>query len=169
MLEECHQLSLSNMRSLLDKYRNKLVIGYVSMAGAPKPYPNIYLRRVWAPALVDDNLARNELVKSEVMLDTIKVSGFKEMRLILDPDFYEITDEDGALGTETESDIGFLKLSTDGTPKYRMSIINVDSAKSKVVDIVINDRRTGTVFESESAGDAMAVIRDLTDIASALE
>ena len=152
-----------------DKYRNKLIIEYVSMAGAPKPYPNLYLRRVWSPALVDDNLARNEFVKSEVMLDTIKASGFKEMRLILDPDFYELTDEDGAMGAPTSSDIGFLKFSTDGTPKYKMSIINVDSARSKVVDIIITDRRTGAVTVTEAGSEASALIEELSATFTALE
>ena len=144
-----------------DIYKNKLIVEYVSKSGAPKPYPNLYLRRGFAPILTSDTSAiatRQEFTKSEVMLDTIKTSGFKHVRICLDPDYYTYreSEDDGTSDPH-------LLFSTDEDPKpvYKMTIINIDNAKSKTIDITVKDERSSVVETSPAAPGAVDVIESV--------
>lgn len=97
-----------------DRFKNRLQKKLISVAGAPKAYPNMYLNQ-------------------DTFVDTIKDSGHKQVQIIFNPEYIEVFDKDA-------NNLNLIKFSN--TSYYKFSIINVDLQKQQTVDINISDRRT---------------------------
>jgi hypothetical protein len=97
-----------------DKFTNKLKKKLISTGGAPKPYPNMYL-------------------KEDTFVDTIKDSGHQRLKIYFNPEYLQVVDN-------KNHDLKLLK--TDRTKgKYRFQMINVDLQSQKVVEINLLDKR----------------------------
>ena len=97
-----------------DKYKNSLVRTLVSQSGAPKPYPNFYLR-------------------GTLIEDCIKDSGHFKLSVFFDPEYLNVVDE-------KDDDFELLASSLNGG-KYKLQILNVDRQKNKVVTFEVKDLR----------------------------
>jgi hypothetical protein len=100
-----------------DKFKSRLNVSYLSRSGAPIPYPNLYLR-------------------SDLFQDTIRTSGLDQVTIYFDPEYLKITedslDEDGIDIVST----------SDDNPSYKLSMLNLDNQKSKLIDIYVKDLRS---------------------------
>lgn len=98
---------------------NRLVVKEISPSGAPKQYPNLYL-------------------KQDLFVDTIRDSGHSRVNVYFDPEYLKITDKEGnsldLLRTTKESP-------NEKSGKYQLQFINVDQQKEKKITIEINDTR----------------------------
>lgn len=99
-----------------DRFGNKLVKKLVSLAGAPKPYPNFYLQR-------------------DAFVDTIRSSGAKLLRVVFNPEYTKLVDKD-------KNDLRLIR--TDPGSKYTLQLLNVDLQQQSTVSIQIDDRRSKT-------------------------
>ena len=102
-----------------DTPNNRLVVKEISPSGAPKQYPNLYL-------------------KQDLFVDTIRDSGHSRVSVYFDPEYLKITDKEGnsldLLRTTKESP-------NEKSGKYQLQFINVDQQKEKKITIEINDTR----------------------------
>lgn len=98
-----------------DRFKNKLQKKLISHAGAPKPYPNLYL-------------------EADAFVDTIRVSGpsSKQARLYFNPEFYYLFDD--------QSRITPVIATKQLGGAYKLQLMNLDNQKSEVIDISIDDR-----------------------------
>ena len=99
-----------------DKFKNKIVKKLISVAGAPKPYPNMFLNQ-------------------DTFVDVIKDSNHKKMKVYFNPEYLEIFDNNN-------SNLNLLK--TDKDSYYKIQMINVDLQKEQDVYITLDDKRTTT-------------------------
>lgn len=97
-----------------NKFTNKLEKSLVSIAGAPKPYPNMYLEK-------------------DLFVDTVKVSYKNKMSIYLNPDCIKIKKGDNA----PENILLFKEDSNSNS--YVINVINTDVQKSKQVNIEIKN------------------------------
>ena len=104
-----------------DSSKNKLKVDVISRSGAPKPYPNIYLRR-------------------DLFVDTMRSSGMDRMRIFFDPEAFDVTRQKLVHG------VGYNASQKLISNNYKVQIINVDNQMSKVININIKDD-TGTPVE----------------------
>lgn len=114
---DAHGLSSNYSEQILikfDEYSNKLKVEYLSGAGAPKQYPNLFLNK-------------------DLLLDSIKTSTKKTLHMYLDPDCYSVI-----LNSATE--IKMLK--TDDEDKYIINFINVENQKDSTITVKITDKRS---------------------------
>ena len=104
----------AQFRVWFDPFKNALQKELVSHAGAPKPYPNLYL-------------------DGDGFVDTIRVSGphSKQVRLIFNPEYYYVYDDNNRLQRMIAT------RQTGGS--YRLQFINTDNQSSAVANVVIND------------------------------
>lgn len=93
-----------------NRYKNKLEKRIVSIAGAPKPYPNF-------------------LLNQDLFVDSIKTSNAKTLDIYFNPEFLKIFDRTG-------SDLGLIK--TDANSNYRLQMINIDLQKDEIINIKID-------------------------------
>lgn len=104
-----------------DKFKNSIIKKLISVQGAPKAYPNMYLQQ-------------------DTFIDAIKTSGKHNLSVYFNPEYLKAVDRNG-------NDLRLLK--TDDTDAfYRISMINVDLQESQNVDIKILDKRTSRDKES---------------------
>lgn len=98
-----------------DRFKNKMKKILISNSGAPKSYPNMYLKTL------------------DTFVDTIKNSGHTRLNVYFDPEFLDVkTNEGNSLNL----------LSTDKTNgSYRINFINVDYQKQENLKIEIDDLR----------------------------
>lgn len=96
-----------------DRFKNKLNKKLISVGGAPKPYPNFFLQQ-------------------DAFVDSIRSSGAKAAKVIFNPEFLRITNNDNA-------DLGFLKMQNG--QGYKLQMINVDLQAQQTFDVVLEDRR----------------------------
>lgn len=108
-----------------DKFKNKITKKLISVSGAPKAYPNMYL---------------NE----DTFVDTIRDSGHKRMRVVFNPEYLRALDTRG-------NDLGLLKMGRDA--EYKISMINVDLQSQKTVTINLEDKRTNENQNEDTIGD----------------
>lgn len=103
-----------------DGFKNRLEKRLISHTGAPKPYPNLYL-------------------DADTFVDAMHVSGeyTKKMRVIFNPELYDVIDDDLSLTKIVKS--------THDNATYRFQFINVDNQKSATVTVTIDDRTTTVV------------------------
>lgn len=100
-----------------DKFRNKIISKPISKPGAPKPFPNLYL-------------------KGDAFLDCGKVSGFDRMHVFFDPEYYRVlknrTQTNGQVIDEADQNLLAVNPNFE---TYRINILNVDNQKSLDVKI----------------------------------
>jgi len=97
-----------------DRFKNKITKKLISVAGAPKAYPNMYLNQ-------------------DTFVDTIRDSGHKQVQVIFNPEYLRVFDANG-------HDLRLLKTGQDA--EYKLSLINVDLQSQKTVTINLEDKRT---------------------------
>jgi len=97
-----------------DRYQNSLVKDLVSPSGAPKPYPNFYL-------------------KGTLTEDTIKDSGHFRLSVFFDPEYLTIVDNN-------DNDFELLATNLNGG-SYKLQILNIDRQKNKVLTFDVKDLR----------------------------
>lgn len=97
-----------------DRFKNKLNKKLISVSGAPKSYPNMYLN-------------------TDTFVDTIKDSGHKRLKVVFNPEYLMLTDN-------KNNNLNLLKTKSDSS--YRIQMINVDLQKQENVEITLSDRRT---------------------------
>jgi len=98
-----------------DKFANKIIIKPVSLAGAPKVYPNAYLLR-------------------DTFVDTIRDSNHKNLEIVFNPEFMTVLDANS-------NNLNVLK--TDADSSYQLQLINVDLQTQENIKInLIDNRRT---------------------------
>lgn len=97
-----------------DRFKNKIEKSLVSVAGAPKAYPNMYLNR-------------------DTFVDTIKDSSHSELEIVFNPEYLDVFDS-------SANNLKLIRNSTDSF--YKLSLINVDLQKEQSINIEIHDRRT---------------------------
>ena len=115
------------VRAKFNKFTNKVDNSVVSRSGAPKQYPNMYLK----PSTF------SEEGEKELILDAIKDSNHQKMRIYFNPTTY-IYKTDGS----TE-EINRIVLSKDGLSSnrgfYKFQIVNLDRQKTQVLTIKVNN------------------------------
>ena len=100
-----------------DRHKNKLCKKLISHSGAPKQYPNLFIEK-------------------DLFVDTIQVEKKDSMSVYFTPDFYEYIDNEGNKNDSiTTNQYG---------GSYKLSVINLDNQKQKIMSIYINDRRQKT-------------------------
>lgn len=99
-----------------DKTRNKLVKRQISPAGAPKPYPNLY-------------------VNSETFVDVIKTEGYEKVKLYFHPEVLTLTDSKG-------NDKDLICMNPDTS--YRFQMTNIDLQEQQTVDVSVENRSRNT-------------------------
>ncbi len=116
-----------------DRFKNSIVVKRISPPKAPKPYPNLYLKR-------------------DLFVDAMKTSGKNRMRIFFDPEYFEVirTSYETETGettkapshgiaspkdreTKVNTPLGFIKR------KYKLHIINLDLQDGNIFDINIGD------------------------------
>ena len=106
--------------------KNDIARRIVSSAGAPKPYPNMFV------------------TQDDVIVDVIKDSHHSQMAIHFDPEFLEVVDR-------YERKLNLLSTDRSGG-SYRLQLMNTDLQQPAVLDIVLKDRRKPAPAESKSVG-----------------
>lgn len=99
-----------------NKQRNTIERVDASGAGAPKPYPNLYLNK-------------------DAFVDTIKNEGYSQMTVVFNPEYYEVSRQEG-------DNIKIVKFGPEN--KYRVQLINADLQTDQFIDITVTDDRNRT-------------------------
>jgi len=110
------------------KYKNKLAVTRVSSGGAPRPYPNLYL-------------------KAETFVDSVVESKKHTMKVAFIPEHDRLVDKN-------MNDLGFIKTEDRGG-RYKILAMNTDLATAQTVEIVIKDRRLTST--SQKPANAVAI------------
>lgn len=97
-----------------NKQRNTIERVDASAPNAPKPYPNLYLNK-------------------DAFVDTIKNEGYSQMTVVFNPEYYELTRQNG-------DNIKIVNFGPEN--KYRIQLINTDLQTDQFVDITVIDDRT---------------------------
>lgn len=97
-----------------DRIRNRLVKNLISNSGAPKQYPNTFL-------------------KQELSLDSVMSSNAQRVRLYFDPEYLQVVDS-------LDRDLKLLK-TRDGNGLYRFMLLNTDRQLQANLDVTIDDLR----------------------------
>ena len=105
------------LRATFDSVRNRLNIEQVSPSGAPRPYPNVFLR-------------------GDLFLDSIVTTGKRRMKIYFDPEYLKLVDRDN-------NDLGLFLLSSKGS--YKFSVVDTTRAEATSVELTIKDLRKSTV------------------------
>ena len=105
----------TQLEATYDRYRNRINTRAISNAGAPKPYPNIYLLR-------------------DTFIDTMKMSGYTRLNIYFDPEYITIKDDN-------DNDLDHILFNGSGEDdnSYKLMIVNTDMQKSETLTIEIND------------------------------
>lgn len=107
-----------------NKQRNTIDLIDISVAGAPKPYPNLYLNK-------------------DAFVDTIKNEGFSQMTVVFNPEYMNVVNQNGL-------DTQFLATRADS--KYRIQLINTDLQQDQFFDFNITDNRRPQISTSSTRG-----------------
>ena len=102
------------IRVTFNAYENKLITELISIANAPKQYPNMYLQE-------------------DLFLDTIKIGNKKNLYVYLTPDCYSVL-------ANNNSTIDVLNFSKNGA-EYTINFINTDKGAGAKLEINIDDLR----------------------------
>jgi hypothetical protein len=101
-----------------DSQRNKLKKKLISVSGAPKQYPNIYLNR-------------------DTFVDSIKDEWHRKLTIAFNPEYLKVYNNQN-------NDLGLLK--TGEKEKYVLQIINLDLQKQENIEIKLIDRTSSNIF-----------------------
>jgi hypothetical protein len=99
-----------------NKQRNTIDLIDAAGPNAPKPYPNLYLNK-------------------DAFVDTIKNEGYSQMTVVFNPEYYELTRQNG-------QSIKVVNFGPES--KYRIQLINTDLQTDQFVDIMVTDDRNRT-------------------------
>jgi hypothetical protein len=102
------------LRVKFNKLKNQMELELVSVANAPRPYPNIFLR-------------------GSLTADLIKFSNRKDVDVYFDPEYLKIVDRRG-------SDMNLLATSENGN--YSLVVLDIDRAQSISIPLYVDDLRT---------------------------
>lgn len=126
-----------------NKMQNKPEVNLISREGAPKPYPNIY-------------------IESDTFLDAINSSNMDRMTVFFDPDCFALNKKveammyNSALGhsvkVEHLYDLNMLSINPEQST-YKIQIINLDTTKTKEINIKIKDAHSNNLNESQKISD----------------
>jgi|688.fasta_scaffold145714_2 hypothetical protein len=105
-------------RIRFDRINAKLQIIRVSPEGAPKPYPNVN-------------------VLGDFFSDLIKDSSHSRIRLYFDPEYLNVTNNEGR-------SLNLISKSNMGLVNYRLSLTELNLAQTQNIDIYVSDNRLGT-------------------------
>lgn len=94
-----------------DKFRNKIVKKLISVAGAPKAYPNFFLNQ-------------------DTFVDSIRTNNASKLSIYFNPEYLKVFDRAG-------NDLKLIK--TDISATYKLQMINVDLQKDYIVDIAVKE------------------------------
>lgn len=94
-----------------DKFKNKLVKKLISVAGAPKAYPNFFLNR-------------------DTFVDSIRTNNASKLSIYFNPEYLKVFDRAG-------NDLKLIK--TDINATYKLQMINVDLQKDYIIDIAVKE------------------------------
>ena len=115
---DAHELTSNyseQFKVFFDAYKNKLEIKLISIANAPKQYPNLQ-------------------VQQDLFIDAIKTSNKKTMHVYFNPECYNVIN-----GSEQTTCV---LNSTKFGSSYKMNFINIENQKSRQLNISVNDLRT---------------------------
>ena len=135
---DAHGLS-SNLSTQIsvkyNKMQNKPEVRLISREGAPKPYPNIY-------------------IESDTFLDAINSSNMDRMTVFFDPDCFVAikTQNPDSEQKDNEYDLNFLSINPKQST-YKIQLINLDTTKSKEINIKIKDAHNNNLNESQKISD----------------
>lgn len=121
---DAHEFSSAYTTQFLvsfNRFENRIEKQVISLSGAPKAYPNAFLLR-------------------DTFVDTIKDSGHRSLKVVFNPEFLTVINNNG-------NDLGLLK--TDNGSKYQLQLINLDLQEQQVLNINLVDRRTTTEKNQE--------------------
>jgi hypothetical protein len=93
-----------------DSYKNKITKKLVSIAGAPKPYPNMHLQQ-------------------DLFVDTIKISNKKNLYVYLNPECYSVKNGDKEMNILSSGKVG---------SEYTINFVNTDAAHGTNLSINID-------------------------------
>ncbi len=102
-----------------DRNANALVKKLMSVSGAPKAYPNIYLN-------------------VDTFVDSIKDEGHSSVRVVFNPEYLRIKDGIG-------NDLGLLK--TKALDSYKLNLINIDLQVQQSLTINLVDKTTKNLLD----------------------
>ena len=102
-------------RVSFNRYKNRLKLERISPEGAPRPYPNAFL-------------------KADVFKDSLVESGKYTMQIAFQPEHLRLVDKD-------MNDLGFIKTDAQGA-SYKILVMNTDLAVAETVDVTIKEQRT---------------------------
>lgn len=110
-----------------DRYTNRITRKIISKAGAPKPYPNLF-------------------INVDAFEDCIKASGYDRIKIFLDPDHYKVMKYEKvnnqlttlAQDSVKELDLGLLAIDRNKF-RYTLHMINVDNQKDETVKIKLQN------------------------------
>jgi hypothetical protein len=105
----------SQFRVTFDRIKNRLIKSLISSSGAPKQYPNTFLR-------------------AELSLDSVKSSKSQRVRVYFDPEYLQVTDNLGR-------DMKLLK-TQDRNGLYRFMFLNTDRQAQANIDVNLEDLRS---------------------------
>jgi len=108
-------------RVRFDSFNNKLTKELVSIAGAPKQYPNMYLEK-------------------DLFVDTIKTSSKNVVNVYFTPLCYFIKNDDNS---KTKIISNTSPSNQSSVSKYVLNFINIDNQKSRNVEIKLADLTSG--------------------------
>ena len=100
-----------------DKYKNTLTRKLISTEGAPKAYPNAYLRQ-------------------DTFVDTIRTSNAKRMDVYFDPEYLKVYQKINGKNNYYD----FIKANENTS--YKIQLINVDLQKQQVFTVRLKDKTT---------------------------
>ena len=100
------------LKAKFSESTNKLNISMVSVAGAPKPYPNAFLN-------------------VDTFVDTIKDEGHRKLTVVFNPEYLKVTDKQ-------ENDLKLLK--TANGEMYRLQLTNIDLQQQANINISLSDK-----------------------------
>ena len=108
-----NQISVS-----FDEEKNRINPRGISKSGAPRQYPNFYL-------------------KNTVFKETIKTSESKRIKIYFDPEYLDIERTFRNLSFYTSENVNLISKEQQG--KYILQMMNTDLQQSRQVDIVVKD------------------------------
>lgn len=112
------------LKAKFDKIKNKLLVEQVSPSGAPRQYPNMYL-------------------KGDFFLDSISKNGLRNIRVYFDPDYLKVVkniSEDSEIGSEDTQDLALLSTKEYNMGSYKISVIDLDRSQNSVLELQISDK-----------------------------
>jgi len=106
-----------------NKRKNTISVKLISIGGAPKHYPNIYINR-------------------DTFVDIMKSSGKNRMNVFFNPEYYQVfknnIDENNQTEIINEKNLNLIAANAI-KPTYSIQILNIDNQKDQIINIRVKD------------------------------